>query len=703
MSKTYDIKLEPDTRLAFGEAELQTNSPPLAEAFDAPGTEQVFAEVAVPSGSCHCHVARLRHGPTLLRLSPAQFEQHGLRRGQSARLRRIAAAVAHRVVVRASDGVSASELQAALRRAPIAVGQRFPVTEGGFACVTESLPEHHCILVTPDTEIIREAGPLPETAGSQPTTPANVGPTLLEVGGLAEAVEQLREEILFPLLNPEDFAAQGLPPAPAAILYGPSGTGKTLLVRALCAEAGVTVKLIAGPELQDRFVGEAERKLRQVFAEAARHAPAVVVLDEIDSFVSRRSETSAEHTNSMVGTLLTLMDGVRERRGVAVVATTNRLNALDPALRRGGRFSLEIPIHPPSEPGRREILAILTRLMRLAPGVDLPALAGRTHGFVGADLRALCDKALVAARRRVRAAGGQLTEQTEVTGEDFAAALPKVAPTLMREFGMEVPRVTWGAVGGLAEVKRALHENIVVPLRKRASFARLGLKPARCALLHGPPGTGKTLLAKAVATESGMNFIAVKAGELLSKWVGESEANVRELFERARLVSPCVVYFDEVDALLSRRDAGSHGAHDGVVNAMLAEMDGIEANDGLFFIGTCNRSDLLDEAALRPGRFDLKIEVPLPDAEARRQILGIHIGKAFLPAADLEALVRDTEDFSGADLAEAVRRGKQEALREAGYPDDAEVAVTLAHYLRAAEQVRAAKTGSRRQIGFHTH
>ena len=532
-----------------------------------------------------------------------------------------------------------------------------------------------------------------------------------DIGGLDREIRQLQESIQFPLAAPEVFESLGVRPPRGIVLYGPPGTGKTLLCRALANELGAFFKLVSGPELFSSTYGESEARLREAFKEAEAHAPAVVVIDELDALAAPRDRSTQETERRMVATLLTLMDGLKELRGVVVIGTTNRIDAIDQALIREGRFWPVIRIPPPNEQGRRQILAILAESrMPLADDVDLNGIAERTYGFVGSDLAALCrEAAYVALRREVGGPGGAihvddpvtLSRRITVTNEDFEKALAIVAPSAMREFMVEVPRVCWNDIGGLHDIKKLLHENVVLSLTKRTDLAQVGINPARGILLFGPPGTGKTLLAKAIACESRANFISVQGPEVKSKWYGESESRIRHLFTKARESAPCVVFFDELDAVAPVRGRSVLAVEDSLVNQILAEMDGIRTADGVIVIGATNRVELIDPALLRPGRFDYHLEVPLPDLEARMAIIGLHLPRLEgSEKLDVAALAEACEGLSGADIAEACRRAGWAALREVAY-DTKRARLTEAHVWTAISEVRATGEKTRpKTIGF---
>ncbi len=498
-----------------------------------------------------------------------------------------------------------------------------------------------------------------------------------DVGGMGDTIRQLREMVELPLRYPELFTRLGVDPPKGVLLHGPPGTGKTRLAKAVANESDATFFTINGPEIMGSAYGESEKKLREVFEEAAKAAPSIIFIDEIDSIAPKRGNVTGEAEKRLVAQLLTLMDGLNSRANLVVIAATNRPDAIDEALRRPGRFDREIVIGVPDEKGRREILGIHTRGMPLGEGVDLDELARTTHGFVGADLSALAREAAIEAVRRImpqldleaRTIPAEVLENLEVTRSDFLEALKRVQPSAMREVMVEVPKVGWGDIGGVDEAERQLREGIELPLKSPEAFRRLGIRPAKGFLLYGPPGTGKTLLAKAVAKESEANFISIKSSDLLSKWYGESEQQISRLFARARQVAPCVIFIDEIDSLVPAR--GSSGNEPQVtarvVNTILAEMDGMEALSSVVLIGATNRPTLVDPALLRPGRLDELVYVGTPDVKGREHILKIHTAK--MPLAkdvDLAEVAAKTERFTGADLEDVVRRAGLAAIRAKG-------------------------------------
>lgn len=535
---------------------------------------------------------------------------------------------------------------------------------------------------------------------SKPSTVPGAGVPAVryeDIGGLKTEIARVREMIELPMKHPELFEKVGIQPPKGVLLFGPPGTGKTLLAKAVASETNAHFIPLNGPEIMDKFYGESERKLRDIFEEAQENAPSIIFIDEIDSIAPKREETRGEVERRVVAQLLALMDGLIARGNVIVIAATNRVDAIDPALRRPGRFDREIEIGVPDKKGRKEILQIHTRGMPLTKDVNIDGIARITYGFVGADLAALAREAAMSALRRVLPQidlekdeiPAEVLESLNVTKKDFTEALKGVEPSALRELMVEVPTVKWDDIGGLKDVKKELKEAIEWPLKIPEVFERMGIKPPKALLLYGPPGCGKTLLAKAVATESEANFIAVKGPELLSKWVGESERGVREIFKKARQTAPTIVLFDEIDALAPTR--GSHsGSHvtETVVNQLLTELDGIEALENVVILGATNRPDMLDTSLIRPGRFDSMVLVPAPDEEARLDIFKIHSKKMPLKDVDLNVLARKTEGYSGADIEGICREAGLNALRQ----DIKAKEVTSKHFEKALEGKRPSIT-----------
>lgn len=518
--------------------------------------------------------------------------------------------------------------------------------------------------------------------------------TYEDIGGLGDEVRKVREMIELPLKHPELFDRLGISPPKGVLLYGPPGTGKTLLAKAVANETNAHFVIINGPEVMSKFVGEAEKKVRDVFEEATQNAPAIIFLDEIDAIAPKRDESQGAE-GRVVAQLLASMDGMGKRGQVMIIAATNRPNALDPALRRTGRFDREIEMGVPTRQGRKEILGIHTRNMPLSKDVDLEKIAETTHGYVGADLEGLCKEAAMNALRKLipkinmeqeEQIPKEILDKLEVTMEDFNEGRKMIEPSAMREVLVEIPNVKWADIGSLEDVKQELKESVEWPLKNREMFSRMGMKPPKGILLYGPPGTGKTLLAKAVANESEANFISVKGPEVLSKWVGESEKAVREIFRRARQVAPCVVFFDEIDSIAPIRGTETGGAKVGerVVNQLLTEMDGLEELRDVIVIAATNRPDLIDLGLLRIGRFDRHIYVPVPSNEDRVKIFQIHTkGMPIAKGVDLDEIAKRTENYTGADISGICREAAMFALRE----DSKATEVKAAHFEKALEKV----------------
>jgi transitional endoplasmic reticulum ATPase len=495
-----------------------------------------------------------------------------------------------------------------------------------------------------------------------------------DLGGLKREVQKVREMIELPMRHPELFEKLGVEAPKGVLLYGPPGTGKTLLAKAVAGETNSHFISLSGPEIIGKFYGESEERLREIFKQAEENAPSIIFIDEIDSIAPKREEVTGEVEKRVVSQLLTLMDGMKSRGKVVVIAATNRPDSLDPALRRPGRFDREIEIGIPDESGRKEILDIHTRGMPLDDKVNLEQIAKITHGFVGADLEILAKEAAMLSLRRIlpeldleeEKISAELLQKIVITDEDFKNALKEVRPSALREVLVQVPNVTWDEVGGLESLKEELRESIEWPLKHKEAFEHTDVLPPKGILLHGPPGTGKTLIAKAVANTTESNFISIKGPELLSKWVGESEKGVREIFRKARQAAPCIIFLDEVDAIAPSRGSGSSDSNvtERVVSQILTEIDGLEELHNVVVIAATNRLDIVDSALLRPGRFDRIIQVPLPDAKGRENIFRIHTRKKPLADnVDLTKLVEQTEGYSGAEIEGICNRAAITAIK----------------------------------------
>ncbi|MEM2933257.1 MAG: CDC48 family AAA ATPase [Candidatus Pacearchaeota archaeon] len=557
-------------------------------------------------------------------------------------------------------------------------GEAFGGTQFGFPgfetkfIVASTIPKQ-AVIITEATELVLNPKAVEIIEERVPEV------TYEDIGGLDEEIKKIREMVELPLKHPEIFSRLGIEPPKGVLLYGPPGTGKTLLAKAVATESEANFILLNGPEIMSKFYGESEKRIRDLFDQAEKNAPSIIFIDEIDAIAPKREESFGEVERRVVSQLLTMMDGLKSRGRVVVIGATNMPNSIDPALRRPGRFDREISIGVPDKKGRLAILKIHTRNMPLTKDVDLEELASITHGFVGADLAALCREAAMNVLRRVLPAlkmkeknglevqiSPEILEKLKVTAKDFREALKFVQPSAMREVLVESPNVKWSDIGGLDKVKQELKEAIEWPLKHPEAFKRIGIKPPKGILLYGPPGTGKTLLAKAVATESEANFIQVKGPSLLSMWVGKSEEGVRKVFERAKQVAPCIIFFDEIDALASSRgrEIGTH-VTERVLNQLLAEMDGIEELHDVVVIAATNRPDMLDSALLRPGRFDRIIGIYAPDKNEREAIFKVHTRN--MPLAkdvNIKLMAEKTEGYSGADIEAVCKEAGMLALRE---------------------------------------
>jgi transitional endoplasmic reticulum ATPase len=551
---------------------------------------------------------------------------------------------------------------------------------------------HGIVKVTAETKLTILNEPAPEGKGLPRTT-------YEDVGGLHEEIQRVREMVELPLRHPELFQRLGIEPPKGVLLHGPPGCGKTLLARAVANESEANFFSINGPEIMSKFYGESEARLREIFQQAQQNAPSIIFIDELDAIAPKREEVTGEVERRVVAQLLALMDGLSGRGNVIVIGATNRPGALDPALRRPGRFDREIEIGVPDKPGRYEIIQIHTRGMPLAADVDLKKLSEITHGYTGADLSALGRETAMKSLRRYlpqinleeERIPPSVLEKMEVTMEDFINAYKEITPTAMREVYIEIPTVHWDDIGGLGEVKEDLKEAVEWPLNNPDIFNRLGIKPPKGILLLGPPGCGKTLLAKAVATESAANFITIKGPEIFSKWVGESEKAIREVFRKARMAAPAVIFFDEIDSLLPRRGLGfsDSGVSERVISQLLTEMDGIVTLEDIVVIAATNRPDMVDPAVLRPGRFDRLIYVPEPDEESKIQIFKIYTKN--MPLAkdvDTKALASNAKNYSGADIEALCREAAMVALRR----DVNAKEVTLRDFEEASKRIGPSTT-----------
>ena len=568
----------------------------------------------------------------------------------------------------------------------------------GFA-VTSTSPTDAASLVDSNTEFI---------IGSIPKAGAKGIPRVSyeDIGGLKNEVQKVREMIELPLRHPEIFDRIGIEAPKGVLLHGPPGTGKTLLAKAVANETNANFYSISGPEIMSKFYGESEERLREVFKEAEENAPSIIFIDEIDSIAPKREEVSGDVEKRVVSQLLTLMDGLQSRGKLVVIGATNRPNAIDPALRRPGRFDREIDIGIPDEQGRLDILLIHSRGMPLTEDVNLESIARVTHGFVGADLEALSKEAAMRSLRRILPEINleqpkipvEILNKIKITKQDFDEALRDVQPSAMREVLVQRPNVGWEDIGGLQQVKEELAEAIEWPLKHANLFAEANVEPPKGILLYGPPGTGKTMIAKAVAATSEANFISIKGPELISKWVGESEKGVREVFRKARQAAPCVIFFDELDAVAPRRGGSEGDAHvtERLLSQMLTELDGLEDLKGVVVIGATNRPDIIDEALLRPGRFDRILEVPAPNKEARKHIFQIHTKKKPLESdVNLDKLVEMTEGMTGADIAALVNAAAMTAIKEyVRQKSGSKLRIPMRHFETALNKIKK-KLGNR--------
>jgi len=653
-------------------------------------------------------------GKGIIRIDGLGRNNSGIAIGDTIAVRKIKAVAAEKVVVAPLEAIPPIDeryLADALESVPLIKGDNVMVPYFGGRLTFQVIgvtPAADAVLVTQKTVFhIAEKG---ETLRGVPQV------TYEDIGGIADEIKKVREMIELPLRHPEIFEKLGIEAPKGVLLYGPPGTGKTLLAKAVANESNAHFISISGPEIMSKFYGESEARLREIFKEAREKSPSIIFVDEIDSIAPKREEVTGEVERRVVSQMLSLMDGLEARGKVIVIAATNRPNAIDPALRRPGRFDREIEIKVPDKKGRKDILAIHTRNMPLADDVDLEKCAAVSHGYVGADLEYLCKEAAMKCLRRLlpelnledEKIPPETLEKLIVNGEDYQKALREVTPSGMREVFIENPDVKWEDVGGLAEVKRELQEAVEWPMKYPMLYEKLGHKMPRGILLHGPSGTGKTLLAKAVATESEANFVSVRGPELLSKWVGESERGIREIFRRARQASPCVIFFDEIDSIAPIRGAGGETAvTERVVSQLLTELDGMENMHGVVVLAATNRADMIDTALLRPGRFDKIIQIPLPDKESRKSILAINakeipiISDPKSPGyVDIEKIADVTDGLSGADVAAIANTAVSLVIHEFldAHPEvkEAEKAsedakVTMKHFEEAVKKVREQK------------
>lgn len=576
---------------------------------------------------------------------------------------------AKRVVFEKSANLDISGKEDLLRGSilgrPVSVGDQIRIgrSEGQYILTVEShLPEDHTVMIVRETVFDFISVDPPDKSSEDGVIPEI---SYEDIGGLEEETQKLREMVELPFRHPKLFERLGIDPPKGVLLYGPPGTGKTLLAKAAARESGATFRYISGPEIMGEYYGQSEQRIRDIFRFAKKNSPSIIFFDEIDSIAPHRERDSGELERRIVAQLLSMMDGLDSRGQVVVIGATNRPNAVDPALRRPGRFDREIEIGVPNQKGRRELLEIHTRNMPLVDSIDLDDWADRTHGFVGADIAALTREAGLRAARRLfpdtRYDSNEVSDESlasvQVTKDDFEGAFKEIGPSSLREVSVETPNVRWDEVGGLQEAKRTLIEAIEWPLKFPSLFEHTKIRSSRGVLLYGPPGTGKTLLVKALASRSKTNFIAIRGPELVSKYVGETESAIREIFRKAKQAAPCICFFDEIDSLVPTRSEGksSEGFADRVVSTFLTILDGTESLGNVILVAATNRIGAIDPALLRPGRFDHLIEIPLPDTEARKMILQIHLPKEAAESLDLNQIAVSFKGMSGADI-EAICR-----------------------------------------------
>jgi transitional endoplasmic reticulum ATPase len=658
-------------------------------------------------------------GKGIIRVDGLVRNNAGIAIGDTVAVRKIKAVAAEKVVVAPLEAIPPIDeryLADALESVPLIKGDNVMVPYFGGRLTFQVIgvtPAADAVLVTQKTVFhIAEKG---ETLRGVPQV------TYEDIGGLTDEIKKVREMIELPLRHPEIFEKLGIEAPKGVLLYGPPGTGKTLLAKAVANESNAHFISISGPEIMSKFYGESEARLREIFKEAREKSPSIIFIDEIDSIAPKREEVTGEVERRVVSQLLSLMDGLEARGKVIVISATNRPNAIDPALRRPGRFDREIEIKVPDKKGRKDILMIHTRNMPLSDDVNLEKIAAISHGYVGADLEYLCKEAAMKCLRRLlpelnledEKLPPETLDKLIVNGDDYQHALREVTPSGMREVFIENPDVKWDEVGGLENVKRELQEAVEWPMKYPTLYSKLGHRMPRGILLHGPSGTGKTLLAKAVATESEANFISVRGPELLSKWVGESERGIREIFRRARQASPCVIFFDEIDSIAPIRGVGGETAvTERVVSQLLTELDGIESLHGVVVLAATNRADMIDTALLRPGRFDKIVLVPMPDKDGRKKILEISTKEIPIDKepkiesgknpdyVDLEKIADTTDGLSGADVASIANTAVSLVIHEFlnKYPDQKEAEkqattakVTMRHFEEAVRKVRTQK------------
>ena len=648
-------------------------------------------------------------GKGIIRIDGLGRNNSGIAIGDAISVKKIKAVQAEKIIVAPLEAIPPIDeryLADALESVPLIKGDNVMVPYFGGRLTFQIIgvtPATDAVLVTQKTVFhIAEKG---ETLRGVPQV------TYEDIGGLTDEIKKVREMIELPLRHPEIFEKLGIEAPKGILLYGPPGTGKTMLAKAVANESNAHFISISGPEIMSKFYGESEARLREIFKEAREKSPSIIFIDEIDSIAPKREEVSGEVERRVVSQMLSLMDGLEARGKVIVISATNRPNAIDPALRRPGRFDREIEIKVPDKKGRMDILAIHTRNMPLSDDVNRIKVAAVTHGYVGADLEYLCKEAAMKCLRRLlpelnledEKVPPETLDKLIVIGDDFQKALKEVTPSGMREVFIENPDVQWDEVGGLDDVKRELQEAVEWPMKYPGLYEKLGHRMPRGILLHGVSGTGKTLLAKAVATESEANFVSVRGPELLSKWVGESERGIREIFRRARQASPCVIFFDEIDSIAPVRGAGGETSMvERVVSQLLTELDGMENMHGVVVLAATNRVDMIDPALLRPGRFDKIIQIPMPDKDSRRRILEINSKRIDVidEHVDLDRIAEMTDGLSGADVGSIANTAVSLVIHEYldSHPDvkavenkTVDAKVTMRHFEEAVKKVREQK------------
>ncbi len=612
----------------------------------------------------------------LIRIDGILRQNAGVGIGDNVSIEKVEISDAKKIILAPSEKISFSPgfelyVKKRLIGKPLLKGNFVPVGVFGRAIpllIIQTFPQGP-VMITDNTEFMIKEEPAKEIT-QIPTI------TYDDIGGLKDILQKVREMVELPLRHPELFEKLGIEPPKGVLLYGPPGTGKTLLAKAVANESDANFFYIGGPEIVSKFVGESEEKLRKMFKDAEENSPSIIFIDEIDAIAPKRGEVTGEVEKRVVSQLLTIMDGLKARGNVIVIAATNRPDSIDPALRRPGRFDREIEIGVPSRQGREEILKIHTRGMPLSEDVDIKKIASITHGYTGADLSSLVKEAAMKSIRKIipkinmdkKAIPPEILESIKVEKDDFMDATREIAPSALREVFIERPNISWNEIGGLEKVKSQVKEAVELPLKNPEIFEKMGIRPLKGILLYGPPGTGKTLIAKAVANESEANFIGISGTQVLSKWVGESEKIIRELFRKAKISAPCILFIDEIDAIAPKRGGNlneGHNVMERVVDTFLTEMDGLSSLKNVVVIGATNRPDILDEALIRAGRFDRIIEIPLPNESERLSIFKIHVSKMPLDSkVSIKELAKKTNNFSGADLENLCREAAMFAIRE---------------------------------------